>query len=173
VLNIIDISRYTQHTHQHYIEMTVDETGPAAIVSTSASHENFAGLSSNDSLSEWEHSNTYDDNINDQHDFLASGDNNLYSDNDYNHNSMSELSATAEQAAPVNREHRAVSSDSTMHVNYTSSLIVAKSPLPILPSAGLTVPAVPANNTVPEFLYQLTKMLTGGHNEIIEWSNGM
>lgn len=33
-------------------------------------------------------------------------------------------------------------------------------------------PAVAVNNTVPEFLYQLTKMLTHDNKEIIEWSNG-
>ncbi len=31
---------------------------------------------------------------------------------------------------------------------------------------------VPNNNTVPEFLYQLTKMLTDNNRDIIEWSNG-
>lgn len=33
-------------------------------------------------------------------------------------------------------------------------------------------PATAVNNTVPEFLYQLTKMLTHDNREIIEWSNG-
>ena len=28
------------------------------------------------------------------------------------------------------------------------------------------------NNTVPEFLYQLTKMLTENNRDCIEWSNG-
>lgn len=54
----------------------------------------------------------------------------------------------------------------------SSSYVVPKNSYPILPSAGLAVPAAPTNNTVPEFLYQLTKMLTGGHSDIIEWSNG-
>jgi hypothetical protein len=31
---------------------------------------------------------------------------------------------------------------------------------------------VPTANTVPEFLYQLTKMLTDNNRDIIEWSNG-
>lgn len=30
----------------------------------------------------------------------------------------------------------------------------------------------PSNTTIPEFLYQLTKMLTDDNREIIEWSNG-
>jgi hypothetical protein len=29
------------------------------------------------------------------------------------------------------------------------------------------------NNSVPEFLYQLTKMLTENNNDVIEWSHGM
>ena len=31
---------------------------------------------------------------------------------------------------------------------------------------------LPNTNTVPEFLYQLTKMLTDNNRDIIEWSNG-
>lgn len=42
---------------------------------------------------------------------------------------------------------------------------------PVLaPSAPAATPA-PANNTVAEFLYQLTKMLTDDNREVIEWSN--
>ncbi|GAX24688.1 hypothetical protein FisN_4Hh246 [Fistulifera solaris] len=33
--------------------------------------------------------------------------------------------------------------------------------------------AQPAGGAVPEFLYQLTKMLTDNNREVIEWSNGM
>ena len=32
--------------------------------------------------------------------------------------------------------------------------------------------SLPNTNTVPEFLYQLTKMLTDNNRDIIEWSNG-
>ncbi len=35
-----------------------------------------------------------------------------------------------------------------------------------------TVAQIVSNNSVPEFLYQLTKMLTDEHRDIIEWSNG-
>lgn len=44
----------------------------------------------------------------------------------------------------------------------------------ISPSSGVVVPsaAIPNTNTVPEFLYQLTKMLTDNNRDIIEWSNG-
>jgi len=38
------------------------------------------------------------------------------------------------------------------------------------PAPAATATAV--NNTVPEFLYQLTKMLSHDNREIIEWSNG-
>ena len=40
------------------------------------------------------------------------------------------------------------------------------------PSTGVVIPAVSSPNTVPEFLYQLTKMLTDNNRDIIEWSNG-
>ena len=40
------------------------------------------------------------------------------------------------------------------------------------PSTGVVIPAVSSPNTVPEFLYQLTKMLTDKNRDIIEWSNG-
>lgn len=42
--------------------------------------------------------------------------------------------------------------------------------LPSVPSAAAAA-AAPANNTVAEFLYQLTKMLTDDNREVIEWSN--
>lgn len=62
---------------------------------------------------------------------------------------------------------------STESQQHSSRLIMSHATLPILPSSGLAVSSTPNNhNTVPEFLYQLTKMLTGGHNDIIEWSNG-
>lgn len=35
-----------------------------------------------------------------------------------------------------------------------------------------TVAQIVSNTSVPEFLYQLTKMLTDDHRDIIEWSNG-
>jgi len=42
----------------------------------------------------------------------------------------------------------------------------------ISPSTGVLVSSAPNTNTVPEFLYQLTKMLTDNNRDIIEWSNG-
>lgn len=42
----------------------------------------------------------------------------------------------------------------------------------ISPSTGVLVSGTPNTNTVPEFLYQLTKMLTDNNRDIIEWSNG-
>jgi len=41
-----------------------------------------------------------------------------------------------------------------------------------LPSTAPAPTASASSNTVPEFLYQLTKMLTHDNSEIIEWSNG-
>lgn len=48
----------------------------------------------------------------------------------------------------------------------------ASSSIPISTSTGVLVAATPNTNTVPEFLYQLTKMLTDNNRDIIEWSNG-
>ncbi len=44
----------------------------------------------------------------------------------------------------------------------------------IQPSTGVIVESTmpTTTNTVPEFLYQLTKMLTDNNRDIIEWSNG-
>ena len=42
----------------------------------------------------------------------------------------------------------------------------------ISPSTGVLLSSAPNSNTVPEFLYQLTKMLTDNNRDIIEWSNG-
>lgn len=53
----------------------------------------------------------------------------------------------------------------------------ASAPIPIVPLHPSIIPvvvpstAVPANNTVAEFLYQLTKMLTDDNREVIEWAN--
>jgi hypothetical protein len=37
---------------------------------------------------------------------------------------------------------------------------------------AVSAPAAPNNNTVAEFLFQLSKMLTDDNKEVIEWSNG-
>lgn len=47
--------------------------------------------------------------------------------------------------------------------------------VPIISRAAATVPApapAPNNNTVAEFIFQLTKMLTDDNREVIEWANG-
>lgn len=55
----------------------------------------------------------------------------------------------------------------------TSSINSTVGQVQISPSTGVVVPSVvPSTNTVPEFLYQLTKMLTDNNRDIIEWSNG-
>lgn len=50
--------------------------------------------------------------------------------------------------------------------------LVGSGALQLSPSTGVLVTATPNTNTVPEFLYQLTKMLTDNNRDIIEWSNG-
>ena len=133
-----------------------DESGQATVVSNSSSRDSFVGLAgANDAAGDWEQS--------------------------YNRTTTTTTVAMADPTPAHHHQpdHRVNTSQSstpsltsTMPTTFPSTLIVSKNPLPILPSAGLAVPAAPTNNTVPEFLYQLTKMLTGGHNDIIEWSNG-
>ena len=61
---------------------------------------------------------------------------------------------------------------------YISPNATSSVPVPIMPSLPSNAPQsatpAPANttNTVAEFLYQLTKMLTEDNKEVIEWSNG-
>lgn len=44
--------------------------------------------------------------------------------------------------------------------------------LPVIPYPEETESPIVGNTNVPEFLYQLIKMLTDNHREVIEWSNG-
>lgn len=54
--------------------------------------------------------------------------------------------------------------------------MVLSAPAPDAQSAAapapVQAPAAPNNNTVAEFLFQLSKMLTDDNKEIIEWNNG-
>jgi hypothetical protein len=52
------------------------------------------------------------------------------------------------------------------------TLMARPNQLHISPSSGVVVPEMPITNTVPEFLYQLTRMLTDNNRDVIEWSNG-
>lgn len=52
-------------------------------------------------------------------------------------------------------------------------LLPAAVPIISRPAAAVPAPApVSVNNTVAEFIFQLTKMLTDDNREVIEWSNG-
>jgi hypothetical protein len=57
-----------------------------------------------------------------------------------------------------------------------SSSLISRHLLPIMPSTIPTAAPKPAaseqSTSVPDFLYQLVKMLTDDNREIIEWSNG-
>lgn len=60
-----------------------------------------------------------------------------------------------------------------IHFNYSigrGSNVIVSPPIP--PPTTDIETSIAANNSVPEFLYQLTKMLTDDHRDIIEWSNG-
>jgi hypothetical protein len=54
----------------------------------------------------------------------------------------------------------------------SSISLLGANAMPLSSPAGIVLPSVPTTNTVPEFLYQLTKMLTDNNRDIIEWSNG-
>ena len=54
----------------------------------------------------------------------------------------------------------------------SSPKLTGSSTMQISSSTGVLVASTPNTNTVPEFLYQLTKMLTDNNRDIIEWSNG-
>ncbi|CAB9519600.1 stress transcription factor A [Seminavis robusta] len=141
-----------------------DDHGEATVVSNSSSRGSFVGLpgAGDVATNEWELTTV---NKHTHHDAFNNTNNNQ-------HQHSGQPYFTAESMAANVSQNSTPNLTSAMPSSFPATLIVSKNPLPILPSAGLAVPAAPANNTVPEFLYQLTKMLTGGHNEIIEWSNG-
>lgn len=58
------------------------------------------------------------------------------------------------------------------HEPQSASNVTGTGSLQISSSTGVLVASTPNTNTVPEFLYQLTKMLTDNNRDIIEWSNG-
>ena len=62
---------------------------------------------------------------------------------------------------------------STQSATYPSPLSLVPRPehVPAPPPATTSVHTA-TTNTVPEFLYQLTKMLTDNNRDTIEWSNG-
>lgn len=80
-----------------------------------------------------------------------------------------------------------ISEQQTESTNYTNSAtgpsgMLLAAPVPSAPTARLpsaapapapSAESAPNSNTVAEFLFQLSKMLTDDNKEIIEWSNGM
>jgi hypothetical protein len=64
------------------------------------------------------------------------------------------------------------SSGSLDQMSSSVPLMARTNQLHISPTTGVTVPEMPITNTVPEFLYQLTRMLTDNNRDVIEWSNG-
>lgn len=67
----------------------------------------------------------------------------------------------------------ATTSSSSLDRMLSSVTLMARpNQLHISPSTGVVVPEMQSTNTVPEFLYQLTRMLTDNNRDVIEWSNG-
>jgi hypothetical protein len=73
--------------------------------------------------------------------------------------SPSSIQSMQQQQHPHTHPHHTLSHT---HTPLTSTNIVTDE----------TVAQIVSNTSVPEFLYQLTKMLTDDHRDIIEWSNG-
>lgn len=78
---------------------------------------------------------------------------------------------------PLSNGVHAIQSHPLLSIGSTSQNFTV-GPMPMIhPDAGRQKNDVngtqqPPNTTVPEFLYQLTKMLTDNNAEVIEWSNG-
>jgi hypothetical protein len=79
------------------------------------------------------------------------------------------------------RESNTIKFDERVDVTMSTQLQITKnqnreSAIHRIPSvmSDITAPAAPAlnSNSVPEFLYQLTKMLTENNKDVIEWSHG-
>jgi hypothetical protein len=123
----------------------------ANVVSNSSSHNSFVGLTTRND---------------DKHNLDQMS---------YVNNPLANLPPSSSE--PQNQASTVSEMNTTMHTPVNTSyqpsqVFVSKSPMPILPSTELSAPSATNTSTVPEFLYQLTKMLTGGHDDIIEWSNG-
>ena len=71
---------------------------------------------------------------------------------------------------------RAVSNDnlsmSVAGIGSSGASPTSQQQIQISPSTGVVVQNMPNASTVPEFLYQLTRMLTDNNRDTIEWSHG-
>mmetsp|Transcript_17174 Transcript_17174/g.37569 ORF Transcript_17174/g.37569 Transcript_17174/m.37569 type:complete len:513 (-) Transcript_17174:390-1928(-) len=99
----------------------------------------------------------------------ASGTSTGLADTNYNTyiggNNTSSISTASTPAVAIKQEPVSVPAPSAIHLVGTGAVQIS-------PSTGVLITATPNTNTVPEFLYQLTKMLTDNNRDIIEWSNG-
>lgn len=80
------------------------------------------------------------------------------------------LNSTEAPANGVSSANAATISSSSAPTGMMLTAPVAIAPSPAV--APTPAPAAPNNNTVAEFLFQLSKMLTDDNKEIIEWNNG-
>lgn len=93
-------------------------------------------------------------------------------------------SAQKQQASPMQSQQQAVSGNISTNFAMTRNLEQRNHPLGTRGTAPMTIESskpnpisdeavaqIVSNSSVPEFLYQLTKMLTDDHRDIIEWSN--
>jgi Heat shock transcription factor len=92
--------------------------------------------------------------------------------------------AQNQQASPMQSQQQAVSGNVSTNFAMTRNLQQRNQPLGTRGTAPMTIESskpnpisdeavaqIVSNSSVPEFLYQLTKMLTDDHRDIIEWSN--
>jgi hypothetical protein len=80
-------------------------------------------------------------------------------------------SNVSEKEAPMVKDPVASSSSSSM---VPTGMLLSAPSVPSVPPVAVQAPApaAPNSNTVAEFLFQLSKMLTDDNSEVIEWSNG-
>jgi hypothetical protein len=72
-----------------------------------------------------------------------------------------------------NMQHNSHTRNAQSEAQTSESAQTLQNQVHISPSTGVIVQSsVPSTNSVPEFLYQLSKMLTDNNRDIIEWSNG-
>lgn len=81
------------------------------------------------------------------------------------------IRSTPATTRSIQYDPKRISPPTTSASALPSSISLVHNPLRS-PSTGVVIPSVASPNAVPEFLYQLTKMLTDNNRDIIEWSNG-
>ena len=129
---------------------------PVAVSSTSSLDSIFMGLSGN----------------NEQQSKIATCDN-----NNTGHDAQQDSTSLEAQSAPPASNSSVISPSETLPGSVPglvpSMMLPPNAQAAALPTTtGVPMTGSAPNHSIPEFLYQLTKMLTDDNKAIIEWSNG-